>query len=83
MWIKIANKRINFDNVVHYSMSETKKRKPFNGEETDEVEYKVWIETINETDEYGGLVFKYDTKIEARGVIKELDSIIGISDIEL
>lgn len=81
MWIKIKNKRINFDNVVHYSMSETKKRKPFNGEETDEVEYKVWIETINETDEYGGLAFKYDTRVEAKAVIKQLDEALGVKEL--
>ena len=81
MWIKIANKRINFDNVVHYSMSETKKIKSFNGEETYEVEYKVWIETINEIDEYGGLVFKYDTRVEAKAVIKQLDEALGVKEL--
>ena len=78
MWIKIKNKQVNFDNVIHYSISETKKRAPFNGPETNEVEYRLWIETINETDEYGGLAFKYDTLIEAKAVVKQLDQILKV-----
>ncbi len=77
MFITIKEKRINFDNVVHYSIRTIERRK-LNGEETGIMEYKLWVETINEDEEYGGVYFEYDTLVEAKAVIKQLDEILKV-----
>jgi RPA family protein len=81
MWIKIKNKSVNFDNVIQYNVSETKKREPFNGPETKEVQYSVWIETINETDEYGGERFRFDTLEEAKELVRKLDELLNVKEL--
>jgi hypothetical protein len=76
MWIKIKEKSINFNNVVKYSIKETPIK--VNGIKTGELKNKLWIETINEDDSFGGLYIDYDTKIEAMAVIKQLDELLNV-----
>ena len=77
MWIKIKEKSINFNNVVRYLIKETPIRGN-GGQKTGEFKNKLWIETINEDDSYGGLYIDYDTKIEAMAVIKQLDELLNV-----
>ncbi len=76
MWIKIKEKSINFNNVVRYSIKQTPIRG--NGIKTGELKNKLWIETINETDSFGGLYIDYDTKIEVKAIIKQLDELLNV-----
>jgi len=76
MWIKIKEKSINFNNVVKYSIKETPIR--VNGIKTGELKNKLWIETINETDSFGGIYIDYDTKIEVKAIIKQLDELLNV-----
>jgi hypothetical protein len=76
MWIKIKEKSINFNNVVKYSIKETPIR--VNGIKTGEFKHRLWIETINETDSFGGIYIDTDTEIEARVIIKQLDELLNV-----
>jgi hypothetical protein len=76
MCIKIKEKIINFNNVVKYSIKETPIR--VNGIKTGELKNKLWIETINETDSFGGIYIDTDTEIEARVIIKQLDELLNV-----
>ena len=76
MWIKIKEKSINFNNVVKYSIKERPIR--VNGVKTGELKNKLWIETINESDSFGGLYIDYDTKVEAMAIIKQLDKLLNV-----
>jgi len=76
MWIKIKEKSINFNNVVKYSIKETPMR--VNGIKTGDTKFLLWIETINETDSFGGLYIEFDTKIEVKAIIKQLDKLLNV-----
>lgn len=76
MWIKIKEKSINFNNVVKYSIKEAPIK--VNGIKTGEFKHRLWIETINETDSFGGIYIDTDTEIEARVIIKQLDELLNV-----
>ena len=77
MWIKIKEKSINFNNVVRYLIKQTPIRGN-GGQKTGEIKHKVWIETINETDSFGGIYIDTDTEIEAKAIIKQLDELLNV-----
>ena len=75
MWIKIKEKSINFNNVVKYSIQKIELRDK--GVKNGELKFKLWIETINENDAFGGVYIEFDTKIEVTAIIKQLDELLN------
>ncbi len=80
MWIKIKGRSINFNNVIGYGLKIVANR-GINGISSGDTIHKLWIETINEDDNYGGFYFDYDTLIEAKAIIKQLDKILNVVEL--
>lgn len=79
MIIKIQNKRVNFNNVLaYYASSRVVYDK---GVKTDAFDHFLTLDTIGESEYYGGYSFKYDSLIEVKAVIKQLDEALGVKEL--
>jgi hypothetical protein len=73
MYIKIKKERVNFDNVLSYRPVIKNKYDIEKGEYTHELQYFLIIETVGESEDYGGVTIEFDTKIELDRAIDKID----------
>ncbi len=76
MYIKIKNKRINFNNVVSYKpMSKLIYGK------NNHYEHYLSLDTLGDDVNYEKQSIKFDTLIEVNAIIKELDELLEVKSI--
>jgi hypothetical protein len=73
MYIKIKKERVNFDNVLSYRPVIRKKYDCEKRKHTEEETFFLIIETVGESEDYGGVTIEFDTKIELDRAIDKLD----------
>lgn len=73
MYIKIKKERVNFDNVLSYRPVIKNKYDWEKRKHTEEETFFLVIDTVGESEDYGGVTIQFDTKAELDRAIDKID----------